>query len=281
MNRLAAAIVCLAAFTTSLAAQAADSMRVTIVTLRDGSRLVGTLVRADADSVILHGALGRLAFARGNVARVRTLAASESGGGRFTFPSHGSRLVFGPTARVQARGDAYVANHMLFLFDGSAGIGQNVSLGGGVTLLPGIDLRDNLFYALPKIGLVQSERINVAIGALMGGIAPRHESAISFGIAYGVVSFGPPTQSISIGTGWGYLNGGWADRPALMVGGEVRVADRLALLTENYSVPGAGAPFLSFVARIYGERMSGDVGIGFVGGGESVAFPLLGLAIRF
>lgn len=255
--------------------------RTAVVTLRDGSRLVGALVRADADSVVIQGTLGRLAFARANVARMRTLSASESAGGRFTFPTHGSRLVFGPTGRVQTRGDAYAANHMLFLFDASAGIGRNLSLGGGATLVPGLDLGDNLFYALPKIGVVQSERVNVAAGALVGGIAPRNESAISFGIAYGVATFGPPTRSISFGAGWGYVNGEWATRPALMLGGEVRVADRLAFVTENYSVPGIDVPLISLVARIYGERMSGDVGVGFVGGGDAVAFPLLGLAIRF
>lgn len=282
MRRLALVVACLAAGASLLGAQAGTGpARVTVVTLRDGSRLLGTLVRADADSVVLEGALGRLAFPRVNVARVRTLPPGESDGGRFSFPSHSSRLVFGPTARVQPLGDAYVANHMLFLFDGSAGIGHNVSIGGGVTLIPGLDLRDNLFYALPKIGLVQSDRLNVAAGAVVGGVAPKHESAISFGIAYAVASFGPPTKSVSFGAGWGYVNGSWANRPALMLGGELRVLDRLAFVSENYTVPDTDAPLITFVARVYGERMSGDLGLGFVGGDVSAVYPVLGLAIRF
>jgi hypothetical protein len=66
-----------------------------------------------------------------------------------------------------------------------------------------------------------------------------------------------------------------------MLGGEVRVADRLAFVSENYTVPDTDAPLISLVARVYGERMSGDLGIGFVGGQDRTAFPLLGLAIRF
>jgi hypothetical protein len=66
-----------------------------------------------------------------------------------------------------------------------------------------------------------------------------------------------------------------------MLGGEIRVLDRLAFVSENYTVPDTDAPLVTLVARAYGERMSGDLGVGFVGGSVSTVYPVLGLAIRF
>jgi hypothetical protein len=212
---------------------------------------------------------------------MRTLSAAETSSGKFTLPPHSSRLIFAPTARVQARGDAYISNHFFFLFDGSAGLGHRASLGGGFSLVPGVDLSDNLFYALPKFGLVQRENLNVAAGALIGGTSVATDDAISAGVAYGVLTVGPPTRSVTFGAGWGYLQGDWAGRPVILAGGELRLSDRVAVVSEDYFLPGSSGAIVSFAFRMYGERMSGDLGLMTEASSGTFPIPVVGLTIRF
>ena len=63
-----------------------------------------------------------------------------------------SRLLFAPTGRPLAKGDGYFSDYEL-VFPGVAyGLTDNLSLAGGVSVIPGLGLGEQLFYVSPKLG---------------------------------------------------------------------------------------------------------------------------------
>src|SRR6187455_3561828 len=78
------------------------------VRLADGSVIYGVLERADADSVVMTGTSGRMAFANSRVRLVRPAGEAHKradGSNEYWFPnSNTTRLFFAPTGRTLERG---------------------------------------------------------------------------------------------------------------------------------------------------------------------------------
>jgi hypothetical protein len=105
-------------------------------------------------------------------------------------------------------------------------------MGGGFSLIPGVNPSDWLYYVTPKVGVYRSEDLNVAVGAIAGYLDESDVHGI--GVAYGVVTKGGPDGSITAGAGFGYSGSKIASNPVFLLGGNQRVSRRFALLTENY-----------------------------------------------
>jgi hypothetical protein len=94
----------------------------------------------------------------------------------------------------------------------------------------------------------------------------------SFGILYGVGTVGSRENNATLGVGFGYVGSELSGSPVLMVGGQRRVARRLALVTENYAAPGEFDTALpSYGARLLGEQLSFD--LGFFNATSAFFFP--------
>jgi hypothetical protein len=184
-----------------------------------------------------------------------------------------NRLFFGPTGRTVGAGKGYLAVFEAFFPSVSVGLSERVTMGGG-TLLVG-DLGENHpFWLVPKVKVVDQERAAVSVGALA---ITALENGWA-GILYGVGTFGPPDQSLTLGVGYGWIDDDLADRPAILVGGESRVASGVKLITENYLIPGGDGYelLLSAGPRFFGERLSADLGIAVLAsGGGGGFFPLV------
>lgn len=261
----------------------ADSTETLAVRTRDGSTFVGQVVERDSTSVRMRTRVGVVVVPLADVARVDVVRRGDVRGGTYWFPSpNHTRLLFAPTGRMLARGDGYLSDYQL-LFPGVAfGVTDAVTVGGGFSLIPGLGLDEQLFYLTPKVGLVRGERLNVAVGALIATVPAFDDfDPASFGILYGVATYGGPNASVTGGVGYGYATGeGLTDRPALLVGGERRVSRRVALISENYVVPGVDDPILSGGVRLFGEQLAVDLALVFPLGAE-FAIPFVGFVFNF
>ena len=146
---------------------------------------------------------------------------------------------------------------------------DDLVLAGGTLMFGGMDERP--FWLAPKLRVFAGDATDIAVGALV--FAVEDESA---GVLYGVATRGSPDRSLSLGLGYGFVNGDLGDRPAVMAGFDVRVSKSVKLLSENYLFPG-GSGLLSIGPRFFGERLSADLGLGVVfdGEGESFTFPIV------
>src|SRR5687768_3555615 len=176
---------------------AADTL--VAVALRDGSRLVGRVVAED-DASITVATPGGLEVAVPRASIVSMSAVDEDEQAASADPNY-SRLLFAPTGRPLKKGDGYFSDYEL-LFPGVAfGLTDNLSLAGGISVIPGIGLDEQLFYISPKAGFDLGDRASVAAGALLAGVGGTEGSGGSAYIGFVVGTFGGPRRSLTVGLG--------------------------------------------------------------------------------
>ena len=244
---------------------ATDSTRTYILRTRDGSLIVGRLIRASVDSVYFVSAGGPITVPRSAVLELRQLGRGAMRAGVYWPPNPGdTRLFFAPTGRMLEKGEGYFSDTWLFFLNFVGGVTSRFTFGGGFSIFP-VGIENNVFYLTPKVGLVQSSNFNLAAGALVGfagfgGFDDTGDDVGSFGIVYGVGTGGSPDASFTVGLGLGYGGGGFGEDPILMFGGEKRVSRRVSLLSENYLVAGVDEGLLlSYGLRFFGDRLSVDL----------------------
>jgi len=268
-------------------AVAADTSLRQLITLRDGSAVLGRITQAWGDSARVESMAGTLTLRKANVKSVKVVSSSSIHDGVY-WPEdpNATRLFFAPTARMLHRGEGYVANHWLFIMDGYGGITDRFTLGGTMSLLPSDNfLKNNVYFLSPKIGLSQGERFNTAVGAWIGG-APFSDAAGSvntFGIAYGVATWGGPDAAVTLGGGYGFAEGKLARNPMVMAGATRRLSRRVSFVTENWIFPNVeDHPLVSAGIRTIGDKLSWDFGaITVLGAGSTVFAPWVGAAWKF
>jgi hypothetical protein len=251
----------------------------------DGSELVGTIVSSVPDTVVFKTGSGvTMVVPRTSIKELRTASGEYIGGEYRRYDPNTSRLLIGPTGRPLKKGQGYFAAYEIFFTYFGFGITDNISLGGGITLLPGAE--GQLFYLAPKVGFsAASENISFSLGGIYMNTTAEDIGGV--GAVFLMGTFGPPTASFTAGLGYGYAEGEFSGSPLLVFGGEVQLSGSVKLLSENYVPIGADAVILSFGIRFFGERLSADLGLFYpMSGGEGISegfpfIPWLGFAYNF
>ncbi|HKR08600.1 MAG TPA: hypothetical protein VJS39_05380 [Gemmatimonadaceae bacterium] len=254
-----------------------DSAHTQILTLADGSKIFGRIESVSADTVTFQTQAGRLQLAIAQLRDVKTLAASDSSGREDWFPNpNATRLFFAPTGQMLKQGEGYFSDYELFFPGIAYGVTDNLTIGGGVSLFPAA-IEDQVYYFTPKIGISLSDMVHVAAGALVVGTREG-----TGGIYYGVGTFGNGNGSVTVGGGYGFAGGKIQAKPVGMVGGELRIADRVGIVTENYLLPVSQNNFLySFGLRFFGEKLTTDLALVNVSGSGIIGIPYVDFVARF
>jgi hypothetical protein len=264
-----------------------------IITMRDGSTLTGRITQVSEDKVVFSSTVGEVTVPIDQIEDIREVADSSMKGGKFWFPNpNQSRLYISPTGRTLEAGAGYFSDILLFFPSITYGLTNNVSVGGGFSLLPGIDIDHQLFYLFPKVGMQASEKVALAASVLIvrlpdfdedDDIISDEDQSQFVGVLFGTCTVGDGDKSLTFGLGDGFVDGDFADKPAVLVGGEYRVARRMSLVTENWVFPGVDDPLISYGVRFFGEGLSVD--LAFVNILSEDAFfpgiPLLGVTYNF
>lgn len=244
------------------------------VRLRDGSVLYGRVVQEDAAHLTLRTSGGTQVDVRcDQVVSVRRTAGRIVNGEVWADDPNGTRLLFTSTGRPLGKGEGYVSAYFLFLPFVAYGFTDKLTIAAGTPIIPGAIGR--AFYVAPKYTLVSREKSSYAIGAL--SFATTEEiSDGTVGLAYGVGTWGSRDNAITAGAGWGYSwskNGsGVSNAPVIVLGGETRISRRVKLVTENWFYTGSGVQgaFISGGFRFIGDRLSSDLGLLGLAGGDGV-----------
>lgn len=265
----------------------ADTSLRHLVRLRDGSALVGRITVITPDSVRVQLAQGEVTLARSGIVEVRQVPRTSLRNGEYWFENpHPTRLLFSSTAYPLEKGTGYYANAWLLFHTFAAGITDRFTLGGGATTIPGIALRDNPFYLLPKYTIVNRSRAQAALGALVGFLpfnTDAGDDVTTAGLLYAVGTTGTRESNVSLGVAWGYANDEITSNPGVMLGGQGRIGRRISLISENwfFSVDNDVEGALSYGLRFLGEKLSVDLAWVSVLGKSGVGIPWLGFAFRF
>ncbi|MEE2754644.1 MAG: hypothetical protein VX910_11730 [Candidatus Latescibacterota bacterium] len=243
-----------------------------VLTTHQGLVVEGQVVEITAGKVTFDAGDRILEFAISEIASIQPILPIASSGPHWLPNPNKTRLLFSPTGRMIKAGEGYLADHMVFFPAFAVGLTDYLTLGGGVSLFPGISIDEQMFFVTPKLGFYSSEDVNLAIGALVAGFPGTDEDEGVGGILYGVGTVGSEDASVTVGLGFGFFNDEIAGKPVVMIGGEKRLSKGLSLVTENWLVLGEGEQFISYGCRLFGERFSVD--LAFLNTiGEDALFP--------
>jgi hypothetical protein len=287
VRRLLLALVFLLSGTAAGEAQQERQLAVTDtlweVRLTNGESYVGQVVEATADSIVLRTVTGtRIQFSRAQVARARVARGTVRSGSFWAEDPNTTRLFFSPTARTLPQGGGYFGVYELFIPFVTYGITDWLLIAGGSPFYLGLtgDF-DVPFYAGPKIRLLDTGEVSASIGSLTVLLPEEGDDEIT-SVVYGVGTWGGSDDALSFGAGWGYVDGELTEKPLLMLGGEARVGRFTKLMTENMYVPGEEGIIVSGGLRLFGERLSADVGVvGWVGEGGGCCLPIVNFVYNF
>jgi len=255
-----------------------DSAHLQIVTLKDGSAIFGRIVAVNADTVVFQtSGAGTIQLQLGSIREIKEIAASDVHEGSYWFPNPNStRLFFAPTGQMLKKGEGYVSDYELFFPGVAYGLTDNISIGGGVSLIPAA-VDEQAYYLTPKIGFSVAEKVHLATGVLFVGA-----KGGTGGVYYGVGTFGDGNASVTLGGGYGFAGGKIESKPVGMAGAELRLAKRIGFVTENYLLPVSDNNVLySFGLRFMGEKLTTDLALFNVSGSDVIGLPYVDFVFRF
>jgi len=261
-----------------------DPDYIQILHMTDGSEIIGRIVEIFETEIKFKADIGVITIPIEKIEEIEEVPASSIKKGKYWFPHpNPTRLYFAPTGRMLKKGEGLFTDIYLFFPGVGFGVTDNINIGGGVSLFPGVYMKDQLYYFAPKIGLKTSGKSNFAIGALL--VAPPElfdEESQVVGVIYGVGTWGTPDSSFSAGLGYGFVGGEFASKPMAMLGGEIRLSRRLCFVTENWIFPGIDQPIISYGLRFLGNKFSVDLAFYNVIGEDTLVpgFPYLSFVYK-
>jgi hypothetical protein len=278
---------------------------VVTITLKDGGTLVGTIVAEDESAVTLRTSSGlELRLPKQAIASRETPKAT--GEVRSTSPlsdPNESRLMFAPTGRPLGKGNGYFSDHYVVFPGFAVGLTNNLSLAGGISTIPALGLSEQLFYVSTSAGWSLGDKAAVAVGGFLAGGASDDLADFGGAALFGVGSVGHSDRSLSVGLTFlalreqedvygrhgEYLSSEtkwrFRDAPVVMVGGSLRVARNLSLISESWLFPGkdfelSQQPF-GVALRFFNGRISADVGVVLVAEVLEEGFPVPWLSFSY
>ncbi len=269
--------------------------KIQIMNLSDGSQLFGRITESDADSIRFQTEMATLSIAIENIVSIEMIDKDQVKDGKYWFKNpNTTRLFYGPTGRTLGAGEGYFTDLLLFFPGVAFGITDNIDIGAGMTIFPGVDFEDQIYYITPKIGFKAADKLDVAAAATIFRVPDFDddddeddddffESPEVVGILYGVGTYGTGDASLTFGLGFGWTEEELADNPAVLLGGEVRIARRFSLVSENWLFPQTDTPLISYGIRFFGESLSADLALINVLDEDAIfpGFPMVGFTWNF
>jgi hypothetical protein len=256
------------------------------VETKDGNIYLGQILFENDSIVRLRTTnIGDITIQRKNIKSIVQLKGGEIIDGQYWFENpQASRYFWQPNGYGLKKGEAYYQNIWIFWNQVSVGFSDYFSAGAGIVPLFLFGGAPTPVWITPKFSIpVVRDKFNIGTGALMGTVLGEDETG--FGILYGVTTFGSKDKNFSIGLGYGYAGGDWADAPTITFSGMVRTGENGYFITENYFIGTAEDNIL--LLSLGGRRMVRRVGIdaavviptGF--DGDLIVIPILGLTVPF
>jgi hypothetical protein len=245
-----------------------------VITLSDGSEHVGQIESAESkflnfltrENKIIRISKSEIkdvvAYEDSRLAREEkaALRMKETGQDTIVRPEYTdanlNRMIIFPTARPMKPWQWYIQLNELFFPFAAVGIGNFLTLGGGISLLP--TMPEQIIYLSPKITPLHSENLSLAAGVFFVTSTHKVEITEGMGVAYTMATIGDKERSFSVGLGWGFSGENFSNKPIVILGGDIKIGRNLKLIAETWTpfIEGSILGIIGF--RIIGKHISGD-----------------------
>lgn len=200
--------------------------------------------------------------------------------GAFRFPNpHDTRYFFGPSAIPIKKGKGYYQNLMVVGNFLNVGLTDWLSIGGGFEFISTVS-GEPIGFLTPKVGWQVADKLHVGGGVFLGGMV----SEFSFTMPYAAITYGTSESNVTLGGGSVYTNSEWMQNGMYMISATHRFSNSVALLTENYILPGLEDVnyFGIHGIRILSEKNAFDLGVIAIPGlTDGIPLPYVGYARGF
>ncbi len=263
-----------------------DSIKYRIETV-DGNEYVGQILERTATKIrVKTEKLGEISIPTADIKKLTEITAILKKNGSYWFDNpQSTRYFWAPNGYNLTKGEGYYQNVWILFNQVVYGISNHFSAGIGTMPLFLFAGAPTPAWITAKFSVpVVENKLNLGAGALLGTVIGTNSG--SYGILYGISTFGTKDKNLNIGLGWAFAGGQIATSPTVNISGMIRTGPKGYFITENYFI---GTPDnFSVIMMVGGRRIIRHVGLDFgvvipLGDGinQLVAIPWLGLTIPF
>jgi hypothetical protein len=198
------------------------------IELNNGNVLNGRIIERKANVLVLKtDDLGVIDIPTNNIKKITEINEANLKNGEYWFPNpNSSRYFFGPSGISLKKGEGYYQNIYLAYNSVSYGLTDYFSIGGGVILPVAA-------FITPKLSFKIAPKFYLGAGTLLG-IGPGNTV---IGVVYGIATYGSVEHNITLGSGFGFYDDTFQEKPIITLAAMTRVSPKIALVTENWMVP--------------------------------------------
>ena len=241
-----------------------DSTKTYKIELKDGSEFVGSYLEKNEVTVTIKtNTLPKIDIPLKGISKITEINKSDFREGLYWFTNPmPTRYVFGPSAFNLNSGEGYYQNTYIFLNSLNVGVTDNISIGGGLEFLSTFAGGNPIFYLTPKFTIKIAEKLRIGSGLIYISIPGFDNERFTSGVVYGIATYGTADDNLTFGTGWGFFEGEFNNKPVIAFSGMTRIARKTALVTENFLIPNLESGYygmFSYGIRFFGEKIAVDL----------------------
>jgi hypothetical protein len=287
-TKIGLAILFISTFIFTLPVKSQTTNDTTLVSIEtvDGNEFIGQIVTEDSLRIVVKTEkLGEISIFRSDIKRREILEVQQIKEGKYWFPNpQSTRYFWSPNGYGLKQGEGYYQNIWVLWNQFAYGLSDNFSVGGGIIPLFLFGGTPTPVFITAKFSIpVVENKFNLGAGAIAGTILGEEETG--FGIFYGISTFGTPDNNVTLGMGYGFAGGEWAQSPMININGMFRVSSRGYFITENYYINAGGenVVLITLGGRRIIKKAALDYGlvIPIADIGQFVAIPWLGFTVPF
>ncbi len=262
-------------------------------TLNDGSMVTGKIISITEDEVVItSGSMGEVTLKKENIKTMIPVSSIDQKVSGIWFPNpNPSRYLLSNSAIPQEKNSGYYQNTWIFLNSFSYAFTNYISVSGGFeifSLMAGGDA-PYAFYINPKVSFKAAENFYAGGSVLYANTIRTVTEFGGLGTVNLFATYGNKNNNITGALGWGFADNNFSSRPLITVSGMARLSKRIALVSENWLVPGIDNDsgyygIFSYGIRFLGQKTSID--LAFINNKDiasdiGIGFPWLDFVINF
>lgn len=257
--------------------QAKSNNQTVAVTLKNGNVFSGTVTTVDEESAGVQTSDGVFNFRYDRIESVKIVKPGEVTSKWRENPSKNKLFIF-QTGKLLDSGSGYYQNTYIFFSNFAYGISDHFSVDAGFSMIPGLGLDYQLYAIGAKVGTSISNTLYISGSLKYYTVYDANEGVSTL---FGSATYTKNQLDLTASIGMG-INSSDGANIITMLGGQYRVSDRFAFLSENIILPagdGETPTLLSFGGRIISNKSALDLGF-FAFAGDFIA-PFVSFTIKF
>jgi len=238
------------------------------ITLNDGSTISGKLLSITNNEVVIaSGSLGEIRLQKEKIKSMILVSSfNEKISGIWFSNPNPTKYLLGNSAIPLEKNTGYYQNTWIFFNSFSYAFTGNFSISGGFEIFSLMAGEDGpyAFFINPKVSFKVADNFYVGGNVLYANTLKTVDDFKGLGTLNGFCTYGNNNNNITAVLGWGWADGEFSSKPLITISGMTRVSKRIAFVSENWLIPGAGSNggyygILSYGIRFLGEKTSIDL----------------------